>query len=146
MNTISKRIKDLREEKNLSQTKMAAEIAVKRHHVVDIEAEKQRPPYETIIKYAEYFGVNMDWLMTGEGEKYAKAGMVKETAASYGAGILESMAQKEADTNKKLDFLIDMVANLSQEVKELKAEKVKEAEPLPRNNQVPQKAVFHAPA
>lgn len=119
MSEISNRFKELRESKNLSQTKMAAEIAVKRHHVVDVEADKQRPPYETIIKYAEYFSVNTEWLLTGQGEKYAKDNAVKEPAASYGAGILENMAKNESDMKSKIDFLIEQVMKLNNTVEQL---------------------------
>lgn len=86
MNDTAFRIKQLREEKNLSVPKLAANIAVESYVVRDTENRKQRPSQDLILKYAEYFGVKLDWLMTGEGEKYAKADKshdVREPAADY---------------------------------------------------------------
>ena len=120
MSEISNRIKLLREEKNLSQTKLAALLAVKRHHVVDIESDKQRPPYETIIKYAEYFSVNSDWLLTGEGEKYAKPNTLKEPSANYGAGILERIDSRDEKIATQMEIMMTEIMKLSKEVTELK--------------------------
>lgn len=116
---INNRIKQLRIDKRFTQDELAAAIAVKRNHISDIERGIQRPPAETVRKIADVFGVDAAWILSGEGEMYAKADMVKEPAASYGVGILERIDSRDEEIKKTMDAMFAQITALTQTVKNL---------------------------
>ncbi|TAN71577.1 MAG: XRE family transcriptional regulator [Methylobacter sp.] len=68
MSQICNRFRKIRESKNMTITAVAAAIDEKRQRLQDIEAGKQKIPEDIIVKYIEYFDINANWLLTGEGE------------------------------------------------------------------------------
>lgn len=142
-------IKEIRDDAGLSISEFARQVGTHRQTIQDIESGKRKKiPQEIALKIQEKYSVFMVYLMTGEGEKYAKADKVTETAANYGAGILERMAQSESEMKANIKLLIDLamtssleLKELRQEVKELKAGKSKGAEIdfVPQNNGIGQK-------
>jgi len=60
---IKTRIKELREEKGLSQTKLAAELGLNQRTVSNYETGSLEPNIQTIKKLCEYFGVSADYLL-----------------------------------------------------------------------------------
>jgi transcriptional regulator with XRE-family HTH domain len=121
------RIKELRENINLSIPKMAAKLAVESYVVRDTELRKQRVSQDLILKYAEYFDVTLDWLMTGEGEKYAKTDAVKEPVASYGGGVLESILKSNEELKKNMLLLLDENRKISKRLEEIERFRNQEA-------------------
>jgi len=57
------RIKELREEKGLSQTKLAQALGFNQRTISDYETGKREPNVETIKKLCKYFGVSADYLL-----------------------------------------------------------------------------------
>ena len=57
------RIKELREERGLSQDAVGKEIGVKRYSVYTYEKGKAYPNAEGLIALAEYFDVSLDYLV-----------------------------------------------------------------------------------
>ena len=57
------RLKLLRENRNLSQAKMAKEIGVSQPVVAKYEQGIIYPSYPMLIKYADYFNVSTDYLL-----------------------------------------------------------------------------------
>lgn len=57
------RIKQLREEKGISQAKLAQDIGVTYGAVGNWESGTREPKFETVIKIADYFGVSVDYLV-----------------------------------------------------------------------------------
>lgn len=113
-------IKEIREECGLSISEFARQVETHRQTIQDIEAGKRKKiPQEIALKIQEKYSYSMVFLMTGEGEKYAKADTVREPGASYGEGILENMAKKEADMQKKMDFMIEQIVMLHSIVQRL---------------------------
>ena len=63
MDNISKRLKELRLEKNLSQMKLAKIIGVSDAIICKWEKGENEPKAGYIIKLADYFGVTRDYLL-----------------------------------------------------------------------------------
>lgn len=84
MSEICNRFKKIRESKKMTITAIAAAIGEKRQRLQDIEAGKQKIPEDIIVKYIEYFDIDANWLLTGEGE------MLKKPAEPQIAGELDS--------------------------------------------------------
>lgn len=57
------RVKQLREEKGISQAKLAQDIGVTYGAVGNWESGTREPKFETVIKIADYFGVSIDYLL-----------------------------------------------------------------------------------
>lgn len=69
MSKIGSRIKDLRNEKNMTQEQMAQQLHVTRQAVSNWETGKTQPDIETLTKIAALFGVSAEELIYGESKK-----------------------------------------------------------------------------
>lgn len=70
MKEIVKRIKQVREELNLSQTEFAVPLNLKRNSITQIETGRRNPSDRTLIDICREFNVNEDWLRHGRGEMF----------------------------------------------------------------------------
>lgn len=61
-NILGRRMKKLREESKISQVDMAKELGVAQNAIFRYETGKSFPNYETLVFYADKFGVTLDWL------------------------------------------------------------------------------------
>jgi len=59
----AERLKQLREERGLSQEKVGKEIGVSRYAVYSYEKEKAFPTAEGLIALADYFDITVDYLL-----------------------------------------------------------------------------------
>ena len=57
------KIKELREEKHISQTKLAIDLGLNQNSVSRYENGERQADYETLIKLADYFNVSVDYLL-----------------------------------------------------------------------------------
>lgn len=64
----SQRLKELREEKGLTQAKLAEEIGVTPQNISYFEKGRE-PSYDILIKLADFFGVTTDYLIGRTGYK-----------------------------------------------------------------------------
>ena len=62
MKEVGKRLKALRESIGLSQVKMAEAIGSTQSSINRYEQGQSAPSLETLVKYADYFDVSMDYL------------------------------------------------------------------------------------
>lgn len=62
METFSERIKNLREERGLSQEALGAVIGVKRFSIYTYEKGRACPDMKGLIALADYFDVSLDYL------------------------------------------------------------------------------------
>ena len=72
MNKVSKTIKLLRQEKNITQDQLAEALCVTRQAVSNWETDKTQPDIETLTKLADYFEVSVEQLIYGEEKQGAK--------------------------------------------------------------------------
>ena len=66
MKEMGKRLKGLRESMGLSQMKMAEILGLKQPSINRYEQGTATPTVENLRKYADYFDVSMDWLLSKE--------------------------------------------------------------------------------
>lgn len=66
------RIKELRKEFDYNQEDFAFQFRLSKSHISKIEANKSKPSALVIAAIADFFDVNEEWLLTGEGEKLKK--------------------------------------------------------------------------
>ncbi|MBQ9485922.1 MAG: helix-turn-helix transcriptional regulator [Clostridia bacterium] len=57
------RLKQLREEKNISQVKLAIDLGLNQNSISRYENEKRQADYATLIAFADYFDVSIDYLL-----------------------------------------------------------------------------------
>ena len=62
MSTFSERIKELRLEKNLTQTQLGVFIGVKHFSIYSYEKGRACPEMRGLVALADYFDVSMDYL------------------------------------------------------------------------------------
>lgn len=74
------RIKLVRTQKDLSQEKFAIELNLSRNFINQIESGKKSPSERTLKDICLKFGVNEEWLRTGEGEMFLPKTMEEELA------------------------------------------------------------------
>jgi transcriptional regulator with XRE-family HTH domain len=64
MKILAKRLKNLREAKNLTQKDLALVLGLNSKSTITNYGQNDREPdYETLIKIAKYFGVSTDYLL-----------------------------------------------------------------------------------
>lgn len=63
MKKFNERLRELREDSNLTQTALAKEILVDQRSLSFYEIGKYEPNLETLIKIAKYFNVSTDYLL-----------------------------------------------------------------------------------
>lgn len=63
MSTFGERLRDLREEKGISQKDLAEFLSLANSTVSQYEADKRDPDSSTLKKLADYFAVTLDYLL-----------------------------------------------------------------------------------
>ena len=57
------RLKELRKERSLSQLKLAMDLDMNQNSISRYETMEREADYETLIKFANYFDVSIDYLL-----------------------------------------------------------------------------------
>lgn len=57
------RLKELRKEKRLSQLKVALDLNMNQNSISRYENMEREADYETLIRFADYFNVSIDYLL-----------------------------------------------------------------------------------
>ena len=57
------RLKELRRKKKISQLKLAIDLNMNQNSISRYENMEREADYETLIKFADYFDVSLDYLM-----------------------------------------------------------------------------------
>ena len=84
---MNERIKTIRIELSLTQSEFGEKLGISQNYVWMIEKGDRVPSDRTVADICRVFGVNEDWLRTGQGEKYLRLSR-KETVAAYVGKIL----------------------------------------------------------
>lgn len=63
MKELGERLRRLRESVKLSQVKMAELLGVKQSSINRYEQRQSAPSLETLVKYADYFDISLDYLL-----------------------------------------------------------------------------------
>lgn len=65
----SANLKQLREEKGMTQQDLANVLQVSRSTVAGYETKNKQPDYEKLLKLSHYFGVSIEYLLIGSEEE-----------------------------------------------------------------------------
>jgi len=57
------RLKELRKEKGISQLKLAMELSTNQNSISRYENGKHQADYKTLVAFADYFNVSIDYLL-----------------------------------------------------------------------------------
>ena len=57
------RLKELRKERGISQVKLALDLHMNQNSVSRYETMEREADYETLVKFADYFDVTLDYLL-----------------------------------------------------------------------------------
>ena len=57
------RLRELRKKRKISQLKLAMDLNMNQNTVSRYENLERQADYETLIKFADYFGVTLDYLL-----------------------------------------------------------------------------------
>ncbi len=115
-NTLGTRLKALREKLNLSQKEMAKIMGVSLRVYQYYEKDEQKPSYEKLAKLST-LRVDMNWLLTGEGEMF----LAPREKTSIEEQIIQTIAHEPEEKKKALlEFLKNTWASAPQS----KSEKV----------------------
>lgn len=95
------RIKELRKSLDLTQQKFADKLGLKRQTIAAYEIGNIEPSESTLLLICKEFGVNKEWLLTGEGEP------TKDTDVAFGEmcadiGINDPKAKEAIEKYYKL--------------------------------------------
>ena len=63
------RLRKIRKERNISQLKLALDLNMNQNTISRYENLEREADYETLIKFADYFGVSIDYLLGRSNEK-----------------------------------------------------------------------------
>ena len=85
MPTINERFRQLREAKGLTQEEFASGAHRTRSEIKNIEYGKTSPKEEVIFSVCSAYGVNENWLRTGEGEMLKPVSRDEELATFVGS-------------------------------------------------------------
>lgn len=67
---MNKRIKQIRRELGLTQAEFAERIGLKQNSIALIESEKRNISDQAVLSICREYGVNEEWLRTGDGDKF----------------------------------------------------------------------------
>jgi len=88
-NNVSKSIKDLRKERDLTQDQLAEALHVTRQAVSNWENGKTEPDIETLSQLAEFFEVDIERIIYGHSQKkwHFAVNVAPQEAAKNGVGL-----------------------------------------------------------
>ena len=116
-----KRLKELREHKNLLQKELAAELNVTMQTISGWEISRTTPDYDTLVKIANFFNVSIDYLLGNEGKAHKLELEISEKDALKNALIENGYMNKGEDlTDAELKKLMEFVKTNKKYIKESK--------------------------
>ena len=124
--TIGERIRQVRKLKDLTQKKFADSLGMKQNTVATYEMGRTNPSDPAIKSICREFGVNEEWLRSGEGEMFAP----DATSA------LDALAQEQNLTNGEY-ILIEKLLHLKPEVRQGILDYIMEVAAAVNSNDVP---------
>lgn len=109
------KLRELRKKCGLTMKDLGEEIGVAESTISQYETGKRQPDYETLLKFGEFFGVSVDYLLTGEETKKAPTDEgeriphrdKRELLAGRGVSILLDADAKLTD--EQLDDIVNFI-------------------------------------
>lgn len=93
------KLKQLREEKGLSQYELAPQLKLKQATYANYEIEKTQPTIETLCRIADFYGVSLDYLCNHTTKNKIDLGYIDEKTIT-----ITRLTQQLTDKNKDQAF------------------------------------------
>lgn len=100
------RLKELRDEKHISQAQLARALGVVQSTVGMWESGKSVPEYNTLLKAADYFSVSVDYLTGKTNEKDIKKPPVQTDEELLDAELIRRLCQLTPEELEKVDAFV----------------------------------------
>ena len=110
-NTVGSRLRLLREGLGISQKKMADMLKLGQSTINRYEQTQSEAPYKTLLWYADYFDVSLDYIFCRTDQPQGKL-------YNYEPGILKEKLAKQEDWNEFVEACFDPNSSLSGKLKE----------------------------
>ena len=97
------KLRELRKNCGLTMKELGAEIGVAESTISQYETGKRQPDYETLLKLGEFFGVSVDYLLTGDENKKAPTPEGereiddRKMKAAFLGGLADGLSEEEID-------------------------------------------------
>ena len=116
MKIVAERLRTLRESLSLSQSKIAPLVGVKQASVNRYENDQCSPSYETLLKYADFFDVSLDYI-------FGRTDNPQGTLYEYRPKV----EQGNPDLKKFVDMCFDPTSPMNERLKQALLDMLKEA-------------------
>ena len=93
------RLRELREKKRLSQQQLADWLGLTRSSISNYENNTQTPPADTLVRFADIYGVSVDYLLGVKNDR--KRVLVIEGLTPSQEKALEILAEEFREANSK---------------------------------------------
>lgn len=90
----SVRLKQLRNDKHLTQAQVAERIGVTASMISAYESDLKQPALETVIRIANLFGVTVDYLVCREDKRYIDISDLTDEEAAIVCGMVDVLLKK----------------------------------------------------
>lgn len=104
------KLRELRKNCGLTMKELGAEIGVAESTISQYETGKRQPDYETLLKLGEFFGVSMDYILTGEEAKKSpsETGEGEVTDRQVKAAFFHGTDMTEEEMDAAWDDVMDL--------------------------------------
>lgn len=111
--TVFERIENLRKSQKISQGKLEAELGFSNGSIS--KWKKSMPTPDRLQKLAEYFGVTLEYLMTGEDTRYSDEDALMDVRISEDWELKEAIKKYYSLDVRKKKHVIELINLLSEE-------------------------------
>jgi len=94
------RLKEIRENLNLTQAQFGEILSVKWDKIREIEGDRQKLSVELASKLSEKYNINFEWLLTGKGEMHLTQTEIKS---------LEDLKEKYDLNDEELELVSELL-------------------------------------
>ena len=110
--TLRDTIKGLCEERNISLNKLETELGFAKGYVSKLD--KSTPNSAKIQQIADYFGVTVDYLITGKDNRYSDADALLDVRISEDFELKEAIKKYYALDDRKKKHVLELIDLLSE--------------------------------
>ncbi len=97
---IGTKLKQLRNQRNISQIALAQQLGVSKSVISSYENEIHYPPYDVLLQMARLFGVSTDYLLGDSNNRTINADGLTDTQIEAITMIVNELKETNKDSNK----------------------------------------------
>lgn len=90
----SQRLRQLRNDKHLTQAQVAERVGVTASMVSSYETDIRLPSFEVMIRLADLFGVTVDYLLCRQDKRFVDISALSDEEAAIVCGMIEILKKR----------------------------------------------------